>query len=281
MVLEFQKGEVTEYHIYKALARRTKSDNNRDVLSRIAEEELRHYDIWKNYTGMEIKPDKLKIGFYVMLSALFGVTFCIKLMEGGESRAQDAYERLSRDVPEAAEIQKEEFEHENQLVRMIDEERLAYIGSMVLGLNDALVEFTGALAGFTFALQSSRLIAITGMIMGISASLSMAASEYLSTKTEAEGKSPLKAAFYTGTAYVITVVVLVFPFFFFSNHFLSLGVTLLLAVLLILVFNFYYSVVKELPFKARFLEMLAISMGVAGLSFLIGMIVRNGLGVAH
>ena len=35
---------------------------------------------------------------------------------------------------------------------MINDERLQYISSMVLGINDALVELTGAPAGFTFAL---------------------------------------------------------------------------------------------------------------------------------
>ncbi|MDD5737480.1 MAG: VIT1/CCC1 transporter family protein, partial [Candidatus Omnitrophica bacterium] len=162
---------------------------------------------------------------------------------------------------------------------MIDEDKLKYMGSVVLGLNDALVEFTGALAGFTFALQDSRLIGMVGLIMGFSASLSMAASEYLSTKTEADHKSPVKASIYTGIAYVMTVFVLVFPYFITANYYLSLGLTVVFAVLLILVFTFYYSVVKEIPFKARFIEMAAISLGVAALSFLIGLGVRKVLHV--
>ena len=51
--------------------------------------------------------------------------------------------------------------------------RLEYMGSVVLGLNDALVEFTGALAGFTLALSDSRLTALTGSITGIAAALSI------------------------------------------------------------------------------------------------------------
>ena len=50
------------------------------------------------------------------------------------------------------------------------------MGSVVLGLNDELVEFTGALAGFTLALSDHRLIALTGSITGIAAALSMASS---------------------------------------------------------------------------------------------------------
>jgi VIT1/CCC1 family predicted Fe2+/Mn2+ transporter len=85
-----------------------------------------------------------------------------------------------------------------KLISLIDEERLKYVSSMVLGLNDALVELTGALTGLTLALQNPRLIAIVGFITGIAASMSMAASEYLSTKQEDTEKNPLKASVYTG-----------------------------------------------------------------------------------
>ncbi len=98
-----------------------------------------------------------------------------------------------------AEMARDEQHHEEKLIEMIDEERLQYMGSVVLGLNDALVEFTGALAGFTLALNDTKLIALTGSITGIAAALSMASSEYLSTKSEkTHNKRPVKAAIYTG-----------------------------------------------------------------------------------
>ena len=77
-------------------------------------------------------------------------------------------------------IAQDEDRHESQLLGMLDEERLQYVGSMVLGLSDALVELTGTLAGLTFALQNNRLVALSGLITGISATLSMTSSEYLS-----------------------------------------------------------------------------------------------------
>jgi len=277
-IIEFQKNEITEHYIYKTLSRRAKSDHNRDLMIEISDDELRHYNIWKKYSGKEIRPNNFKRWLYVAISTIFGLTFGIKLMEGGESNAQVEYAKISKIVKEAEEIQKEESEHEMQLINMIDEEKLKYMGSVVLGLNDALVEFTGALAGFTFALQNSRLISMAGLIMGLSASLSMGASEYLSAKTETGEKSPVKASFYTGAAYVITVFFLVFPFMVLKNPYLSLIMTIAFAVLLIFVFSFYFSVVREISFKERFAEMFIISMGVAGLSFLIGMAVR---GVLH
>ncbi len=197
-ILASQKNEVTEHHIYKRLSEMGKDVHNKKVLKRISDAELKHSKIWEKYTGVKVKPDKFKIWRYLLISKLFGITFAIKLMEGGEEKAQPAYEKISKFAPEAKNIANEEGEHEKKLIAMINEERLAYVGSIVLGLNDALVELTGALAGFTFALQNARLIAIVGFITGIAASFSMAASEYLSTKTEGGSKNPLKASFYTG-----------------------------------------------------------------------------------
>ena len=85
---------------------------------------------------------------------------------------------------------------------MLDEERLQYVGSVVLGMNDALVELTGSLAGFTFAMQNTRLIALAGLIIGISATFSMASSEFLSVKSEGRTDA-LKSCLYTGIAYLL------------------------------------------------------------------------------
>ncbi len=124
-------------------------------------------------------------------------------------------------IPAAKQVMDDEDAHEQQILALLDEEHLRYTGSMVLGLNDALVELTGALAGFTLALQDTRLIALTGSITGIAAALSMAASEYLSTKAEGMGKDPLKAALYTGIAYILTVLLLIAPYLLFANYYLA------------------------------------------------------------
>ncbi|MGQ9461005.1 MAG: VIT1/CCC1 transporter family protein, partial [Candidatus Bathyarchaeaceae archaeon] len=183
-IVTAQRNEITEHFIYEKLSRSIKDSHNRDILKRISSDELKHYDFWKKYTGKDAKPDKLRVWKYFLISRIFGITFGIKLMERGEEKAQETYEKISKFVPDAKSIVKDEDEHEKQLIDLIDEERLRYVGSMVLGLNDALVELTGALAGLTLALQNTRLIAMAGLITGIAASLSMSASEYLSTKSE-------------------------------------------------------------------------------------------------
>jgi VIT1/CCC1 family predicted Fe2+/Mn2+ transporter len=200
-------------------------------------------------------------------------------MEMGEQAAQKNYAEVAKVIPEAAIYQHEEDKHEKQLIEMLDEERLQYAGSVVLGLNDALVELTGALAGLTLALQNVKLIALSGLITGIAASLSMAASEYLSTRSEKTNKHPVRAAVYTGIAYITTVTLLILPYLLFENYYMDIAISLTTAVVIIAIFNYYISVAKGESFRERFIEMAGLSLSVAAFSFVIGYFIRQWLGI--
>jgi VIT1/CCC1 family predicted Fe2+/Mn2+ transporter len=278
-LLSMQRGEITEYHIYKKIAAVQKEPHNREVLARIAQDELGHYGIWKQYTHQDVAPDTLRIWFYYLIARGFGITFAIKLMEGVEKRAQSYDKALADKIPEIQTILTNEETHERELIALIDEDRLKYVGSVVLGLNDALVEFTGTLAGLTFALQNTQIIAVAGLIMGVAASLSMGASEYLSQRSDGGPTDPVKAAVYTGAAYIVTVALLILPFLVLSSPYYALLLTLLGAVLVIFLFTFYISVARDLPFWRRFGEMLLISLGIAAISFVIGMFIRTVLNI--
>lgn len=278
-ILISQRNEITEHIIYKRLSELVKNHVNRDLLLGLAKDELKHYDFWKNYTQKDVPPYKAKIWKYLLVSKLLGITFGIRLMERDEEEIQITYQKISQFIPAAKEILEDENQHEQQLINLLSEERLQYIGSIVLGLNDALVELTGALAGLTFVFQNARLVAIAGLITGVAASLSMAASEYMSIKSEEKGQSPVKAALYTGSAYVLTVLWLIFPYLLLSNVYLALGITVLNALVVIFLFTLYVSVVRNLSFHKRFLEMAVISLGVAALTFGIGILIREFLNI--
>ena len=134
-------------------------------------------------------------------------------------------------------------------------------------------------SGLTLALQNEKLIALSGLITGIAASLSMAASEYLSTRSENTDKHPVRAAIYTGIAYIGTVILLVLPYLLFENYYLDLGIALTTAVIIIAMFNYYISVAKDESFRERFLEMAGLSLSVALFSFIIGYFIRIWLGI--
>jgi len=278
-LLTAQQDEITEHHVYVRIAASLPQAENRRVLEKIAAEELLHYKGWKEYTGIEVSPQWHLVWFYVLVARLLGFTFSVKLMERGETSAQLNYAEIAKDIPAASKIYQDEERHEAQLLEMLDEERLRYAGSVVLGLNDALVELTGALAGFTLALGDVKLIALSGLVTGIAASLSMAASEYLSTSAEKTDKNPILAAVYTGIAYVLTVALLIFPYLLLQNAYISLTIALMTAVVIIAVFNFYIAVAQDEDFKRRFTEMALVSLSVAAFSFVIGYFIRQWLGV--
>jgi VIT1/CCC1 family predicted Fe2+/Mn2+ transporter len=279
LILRVQKDEINGFRIYSKLAKIEKDTANREILSRIAGEEYSHYNFFKGISGKEVGHNRLTTWFYFTITHLFGLTFGIKLMERQEDKAQKVYPQLLPYIPEVDSILRAEEEHEKELIEMIKEEKLDYAGSIVLGLNDALVELTGALAGFSFAMQNTRLIAVAGLITGIAASLSMAASQYISVSTENSGRNALKSSVYTGIAYVITVIILIAPYLLLTKYSTALIFTLTFAILIILVFNYYISVAKDLNFKRRFSEMSIISLGVAALTFGIGFIIKKYMGV--
>mgnify|MGYP003557706894 FL=1 len=284
-IIKLQRDELFEKEVYLHIAKFIKDDKDRETLIRIANSEVEHYEIWKKYTKVDVKPSKIKVYIYTFFALLLGYTFVIKIMEkiqGGfnEIIVKKFFTEINENIPNIDKILKDEEEHEEKLIQMIDEEKLQYVGSMVLGLNDALVEFTGSLAGWTFAMQSNKLILLAGIITGISATLSMASSEYLSAKNEGE-ENPLKSAIYTGIAYIITVVILLIPYAILPNEYFihSLIIMLLFVIIIIAAFNFYISVAKDLNFKEKFKEMSLISLSVASVSFIIGILVKKFIGI--
>ncbi|MHC1592178.1 MAG: VIT1/CCC1 transporter family protein, partial [Candidatus Helarchaeales archaeon] len=292
MILKAQQAEITEHHVYSRLARATKDPENEKILETIASDELKHYEYYKTVSKQEVPKNKWTIFKYILIAKIFGLTFALKLMEMGEQGTQDFYNKLLNKIPDIKSIVEDEVEHEKKLISMINEQRLEYIGSIVLGLNDGLVEITGALAGFTFALQWNPMIAMLGLITGIAGALSMGASEYLSTKSEQlEDKKPFRAALFTGIAYFLAVLMLTFPFllfmplsgafpvFKFIYSIISLIIALVFGILVIGAFTYYLAVVHEQSFKKKFAEMAAISLGIAAISFFIGMVLRMFFGV--
>lgn len=274
-----QRSEITGHLVYKRVAAFLPDAHNRRVVEQLAASELGHYRTWKRYTQHDVAPNRPLVWLFVLIARILGYTFAIKLLEQGEERAQLTYAEIAGFIPEAAVILAEEEEHEVQLMGLLDEERLRYVGSIVLGLNDALVELTGALAGLTLAFQNTQLIAPSGLITGISASVSMGASEYLSTRSEQTDKNPVRAAVYTGLTYILTVALLILPYLILDNYLVCLAISLATAVVIIAVFNYYIAMARGESFRRRFLEMAGVSLGVAAFSFGIGYLIRQWLGV--
>ncbi len=279
-VCKAQKDEEMGAAMYAFMAKREKKPENKRVLTQMAQDEKRHAAVWSTLTGKSIRPSIWKLLFMKAMTILLGFTFVVKTMQKNERFAESDYEELQKELPQAADMLADERRHEEELYGMLDEERLHYVGAMVLGLNDALVELTGAIAGVTFALANTRLVALTGIITGISATLSMAASNYLAERAQGS-RDALKSSAYTGVAYLLTVAVLVLPYLLFPSHLYvaAFAVMIVAVLMIILLFNYYLSVAREEPFLPRFGEMALISLSVAAISFVIGFLAKQILGI--
>lgn len=276
-LLERQKEEVTGAMIYARLSDIVPEPKNQEVLKKIAQVELSHYNFWKSMTKREVSPSRLKVFLLTWAARLLGLSFGIKLIERLEEANMQALLSLKGSLPGIDSLIQEEEEFEHAILGLIEEDRLKYTSDIVLGLSDALIELTGVLAGLTLALGASRPIASVALITGLAASMSMAASQYLSSREE-EGKNSLKSGLLTGFAYVLAVILLILPFLLLANPYLSLGLSFGLVVLIVASFTFYISVAKDLPFKPRFFEMCGVCLGVAILNFGVGRLVKATMG---
>ena len=177
-ILKAQKNEITEHFIYEKLSKTSKESNNKKILKQIATEELKHHNICISFTCQDVHPNRLKVWLYYLISQLLGVTFSLKLMERAERRDHITYSGLSEVMPETVEITRDEIRHEKQLLDLIDDERLNHSSDMVRGMNVAIVELTGTLAGLSFAFQNRALVVETVSIIGTIMSLSTTRAQF-------------------------------------------------------------------------------------------------------
>ncbi|MDD2887107.1 MAG: VIT1/CCC1 family protein [Aliarcobacter sp.] len=275
-----QQNEINDHTIYKILASYQSDENNKKIFEKISKEEKFHYDFWVKITKQEIKAQRFVVLWFVFLVKVFGTSFALKSLEKREAGSEEFYKELFEIYPEAQRIYKQETEHEFELIEMLNDKKLLYAGAIVLGMNDALVELTGTLSGIALAFDKSLVVGLTGLIMGIAASLSMAGSAYFEAKENpSEDIKPLTYSLYTGVSYILTTALLVGPFFIFETMAYSLIMMFICAFIAILSYNFYISVAKDLNFTTRVIQMSAITFGVALISFGIGYVVKFYFGI--
>lgn len=280
---QFALNEYRDYITYRELAKTETVPAFKKILETLVEHEMEDYRFWLPYCSKrEHRISGFEVWCLKVMRRLLGLTFTAKFLEGNERDAIRNYTAFLKDADDAMRTRIEhilhhEKMHEKELIGQIREERVNFLSSIVLGVNDGLIELTGALVGFAFALQNHVSVVLLGTVTGIAASLSMAASAYMQARHET-GKEPKKAGLYTGGAYLLVVVLLVLPYGLFSNIHLAVGAMFGLTLLLILGLSFYSSVLFERNFKRQAGEMLMFSLGVAGIASLLGSLVRLLMG---
>jgi VIT1/CCC1 family predicted Fe2+/Mn2+ transporter len=270
--------------IFAAMAEAETNPDFQDVLQQLAATEAKHFEFWRNLAGPgDYDVPQRTIRFYRTLRSVFGITFVVKLLEMQEDAMIDDLRHylFEADHPAKAEIENVilvEEAGEQKLIKRIKEERVEFTGSIVLGLNDGLIELSGALTGFSFAFRHNPTVVLAGIILGISASLSMGSSAYLQARHE-RGKDPTKSALYVGLSYFLVLGFLIWPYAATSDLYLPLVAMVLSILLLVGGLSFYTAVIFGRKFRESFYEMLMFSIGTAIVTFLIGTAARRLFGI--
>ena len=273
--------ELLDHELYARLAARERNERNRKLLEELARDELRHHLFWSKLAGPVRLGlgDRLRLRLLLSLSMLAGKTFTIKLLERGEAATVGEYRRAAAELggelaAELARVIEDEELHESELASSLDELVVRQLGSIALGVSDAIIELTGVLAGFAGYTGSPLQVAAAGLIVGVSAALSMAAAAYSQAKHE-RGKNPRTTATFTGLFYMLTVLALVAPLLLGVPTSLGVALSLACALAILAAFSFYSAVIMERPFLREYLENAAVIMAVSLVGYAFGQIVKE------
>jgi len=278
------EDEYFSHHVYRYLAKSPfVSRKLKEIIEKAAEDELKHYIFWKNIVGeCASKVSILKVLLSTVIFYLFGLTVTLKFIESKESNATQLYKSLVESKPELRDeinrIIEDEEKHEKEFALSVDEGRVKYIGSITLGISDALVELTGIYTGSLGAFENTLNAGLTGLLAGVAASISMGIASYAQTKHEGR-LNPRLSAFYTFTAYLAVVIVLALPYFLISSLTIAFSVMLVLALVVVAYITFYASVLHNRNYFREFTETALLIFGVSILLYILGSVLGSVFGV--
>lgn len=278
---KFAYYEYYDYVVYQELAKRERNTEFKKILESFVNQEYNDYNFWLKLSKVkEFKLSPLKIWKLILIRKIFGLTFTAKLLENREFKTVQAYQKFLETIDDEnlkrsiLEIVSHEREHEQRLIDQIKEDRVKFLGNIVLGLNDGLIELTGSLIGLALTLANPFIVGISGLVIGFSASFSMASSAYMQAKHE-DNKDAFKSAIYTGLAYLLVSLILVIPYFLFKKVTFSMALMIISIFVVIISLSYYSSVLFNRSFLKQIFEMTIFSLGVTGLIFILTTLIKK------
>ncbi len=269
----FARASLRHYQIYDTLRAYEKDEHLRDLLAELARITKDEFAFWgrKGMVRGDQATRPLFVHGYVLLRRVLGVTMATHLVINRERARLAHFEAYCVDCLDLDERKAVEamIARSMALVPASEDPRYRFFSYVVLGFNDALIELTGALVGFSFALRDPKVVTVAGLISGITAAASIAASAYLEAEHES-GKDPHRAAFYTGLSYLGVASLLVTPFIVTGSVVWGTIVMLVIALMLVFVLALYSSVVLGKAYLHQVRQILILSLGVAFVAFSVG-----------
>ena len=88
LVKKAQIDEAQGAILYAYMAKREKNEENKKILEQMSRDEAKHEAVWANITKKTLKPSKMSIIWFKILTVVMGFTFVVKTMQKKESLAQ-------------------------------------------------------------------------------------------------------------------------------------------------------------------------------------------------
>jgi VIT1/CCC1 family predicted Fe2+/Mn2+ transporter len=230
----------------------------------------------------------LSTKWILFLRSLFSAGFALEALEYSEEQMGNSLKKLlaiSKNRSERKQIMEFLRKAEGIEAKLEGEihrhsKILNNIRDIVFGINDGLVEVLAATVGFAAALQTQPfLVFFAGSIVAISGTLSMAGGAYIATKYESviskEGAdSGIKSAFYVGISYICGAIFPLLPFVFGMKGLEGAAVSIIITALVLSFTAALIAIVSRRSVSKRILENLAVSLGAAAVTIVLGLYAR-------
>ncbi len=271
LIIEAQRNEVTEYHIYKSLARQARDLSNKKLLEQIAAEELEHYRFWMSY-GDEVDPKWWKVNLYIFLSRIFGFVFALKLMERNEQIAEKKYLAISKVIPEVEKLAGDEKGHEKILLNMVSDTRLKGMGAWMISVNLVIFSLILLIYSLSVFLQNAKALAPIGMI----SILAVAGADFFSTlflrNSQSIHKDQVKKGFFRFVSGIVTGGVILIPFSLSLDLFEALIFSTAIALMVSLLLNYQFAVVSDQKGYKRIARIFLVFLLVVTVGLIVGFV---------
>jgi VIT1/CCC1 family predicted Fe2+/Mn2+ transporter len=276
------QDEFTDYNVYLVLSRYERNGKFKEALISLGETEKGHYDFWRKYSpDARVRAVRLRIYFIQMLRVLLGLTFTLKFLERHENAVVRRYKQVEHYIPPEDrtrfdQMVADEEHHESYLMGGIEEGRVKYMAFIILGLADAVVEVAAIHAGSLGIYRRTELAGLAGIIAGMAASIAMASAAYAQAQQGFSG-SARRSAIYTGISYLVTAILLAFPYFLTPNQYIALGSSLAVGMALVAFITYYDTIISARAFMRQFIQLGGIILGATAALYVIGVIIGNVL----
>ena len=300
--------ELFDLTLYKKLHSITSGDL-RNLLGELIVIETKHYEFWQSFFATKIP--KLNILRVIKLYLVF--VFCwifrtaaihlvLEAIEiNGAQKYLSIWKKYKNTKLGAAvnEILQDEFKHEDAIVSQQVEKKInpERIRSIFLGLNDGLVEILGAISGLFAAFNNSATVLIAALTIAVAGSLSMGAGAYVASSSEKEvqkiadekqnflhnktvSKETEKAIFpalIVGISYLLGAIVPVLPVLFGAR---SMMLSLIFGGIMMVIVSLLLSFISGMDIKKRIMTNLIILFLAVGITYLLGILIKNLVGIS-